>query len=271
MSAVIFALVLAGLITGATITVRRRPVYRAAARGAWKAGARQTRQEFRAGYARTRTVYDRAQKKLRKRGTRRARVLSFVLETLGVTLVTAGGAVYGAAVTIGAAGRVAREATRGARREYQSYRDAVEVEAVEVTPASPEKPAPADPAPGQPETPAQPQASEQAEPEQDPAAPQPPSTTPDPGATPDTTTEGSTTMAQSEASGLTSYSQAHADMAAELQDLINSSQSLAGSMSDVLADHSDLIGDTATLQDLLVQAQNVAQQLADRAAAVASS
>ncbi|WP_433235630.1 hypothetical protein ACQPYK_25680 [Streptosporangium sp. CA-135522] len=278
MSAIILALIVAGLITGATITLRRRPAYRAAARGAWNAGVKQTRKEFRAGYARTRAVYDRTQKQLRKRRTRRARVASFLLGALGVTLVTAGGAVYGAAVTIGATGRVVREATRGGRREYRSYRDAIEVEVVEaeeVVPATPKKPAPGPaPAPAEqpkPETLAEPQASDPAEPAQAPAAPQPPSANPDPGATPDTTTEGTTPMAQTEASGLTSYAQAHAELANELQDMITASQSLAGSMSDVLADHSDLIGDTATLQDLLAQAQSVAQQIADRAAAVASS
>src|SRR5690606_32567363 len=102
--------------------------------GAWKAGKAQAAAEFRQGYKASRAAYDRAQKALQGRGTKRARFLSGTLEVLGVTVVTAGGAVYGAAKTLGATQRILAEAARGGRAAYAT----LDVEVIEIEKAEPD-------------------------------------------------------------------------------------------------------------------------------------
>lgn len=76
---------------------------------------------------------------------------------------------------------------------------------------------------------------------------------------------------QTEAAGLTSYANAHSELAAELQSRMSGIESLAASMTGVLAEHSELIGNSAVMQDLLNQAAAVAQQTAQRALEVANN
>lgn len=312
MMMVLLALVVAGLIAG--FILWRRPKARTAAKavtaGAWKSGREQAATEFRAGYKATREAYDQAQKALQGRGTKRARATSAVLEVLGVTVVTAGGTVYGAAKTIGAARRILVEATKGGRDAYKTLEveaevvhDAEEdVEEVEHT----EKPT-SDPLiqpkvmtnsvifatatcehcgihhtgailPGRAgakttcvcgqeiyflrATPGEtPKAVTQAELQ---------AAVDNPGAGQAPQPEG-TDMAAQEATGLTSYSQAHEQIAQQLNDLAITSNNLVASMGDTLAQHSNLIGNAAVLQDLLNQAANIAAQIAKDAAAVATA
>lgn len=76
---------------------------------------------------------------------------------------------------------------------------------------------------------------------------------------------------QTEATGLTSYANAHEELAAELRERVTGSESLAASMFGVLAEHSELIGKTAVLQDLLSQAAAVADEIAELSRKVASN
>lgn len=78
-------------------------------------------------------------------------------------------------------------------------------------------------------------------------------------------------MAATEATGLTSYAAAHQQFAAELRTQMSGSESLAASMSGTLAEHSDLIGKTAVLQDLLNQAAGIADEIANRSLEVANN
>src|SRR5690606_26304164 len=94
-----------------------------------------------------------------------------------------------------------------------------------------------------------------------------PQTVPDPG--PEPQQEG--TIMQTEATGLASYAAAHQQFATELRAQMSGSESLAASMANILAEHSDLIGDTAILQDLLNQAAGVAERIAERSIAVANN
>ncbi|MFF0771013.1 hypothetical protein ACFYUK_19160 [Nonomuraea wenchangensis] len=262
MTMLLFALVLAALITG--VILWRRPDARSKAKAltsdartitasAWKAGRTQAATEFRQGYKATRDAYDRAQKALQGRGTKRARLASGLLELLGVTVVTAGGTVYGAAKTLGAARRIVLEAARGGRDAYKT----IEVEAVvvgEVEETSPDAtPPPA--APAETITQAKPNAGEDS-----PDAEQ----APQPEGTPDMSVT-------QQATGLTSYALAHTQMASELNDLVNTSNALVASMGDLLAQHSHLIGNAAVLQDLMRQASNVASQIAKDASAAATA
>ncbi|GAA1769695.1 hypothetical protein [Nonomuraea bangladeshensis] len=262
MTMLLLALVLAALITG--VILWRRPDARTKAKaltsdartvaaGAWKAGRTQAATEFRQGYKATRDAYDRAQKALQGRGTKRARFTSGLLELLGVTVVTAGGTVYGAAKTLGAARRILIEAARGGHAAYKT----IEVEAVvvgEVEETSPDAvPPPAVPADTN--TQAKPHAVRE-----NPDAEQ----APQPEGTPDMS------VAQ-EATGLTSYALAHEQIAAELNNLHAASHLLVTSMGDLLAQHSHLIGNASTLQDLINQAATIAAQIAKDASAAATS
>lgn len=312
MTMLILALVVAALVTG--VILWRRPDARTAAKavtaGAWKAGRAQAATEFSNGYRATRDAYDRAQKALQGRGTKRARVTSGLLELLGVTVVTVGGTVYGAAKTIGAAGRIVVEAAKGGRAAYATLEveaevveDVVEQAAADVVHDDPtyvvlpvtnggrliantiiiatttcekcgtEHSVMLQPgqdkavtkcacgqelhfsraAPG-PDTQAKPQA-----------------TTENPGAEEAPQPEGTTMAVAQEATGLTSYSLAHTQMANELNALVSTSNALVASMGDLLSQHSHLLGNAAVLQDLMRQAASVAEQIAADAAAAATA
>ncbi|MDP9843218.1 hypothetical protein [Streptosporangium lutulentum] len=319
MTMLLLALVVAALIAGVFLWRKpdARKVTAAAAGGAWKSGRQQAVAEFRDGYKATRAAYDRAQKTLQRRGTRRARTASFVLEVLGVTVVTAGGAVYGAAKTVGATRRIVTEATRGGRAAVKAA-TVVEAEIVkdsdeetddeDIVHEPEEKPSGDAPAePGNPrlitntviiatdqcqkcgaehtvtinagETAAEatcgcgqqlrfvrarpdgtPGTNTQAEPQ---AVTQP-------GPVEGPPSEGTTNMA-AEANGLLTYAQAHAQLAGQLQALSVENNSLANSMTNTIAPHASIIATTAILQDLLNQAASIAQQIADEAAALATS
>ncbi|QFY09667.1 hypothetical protein GBF35_26100 [Nonomuraea phyllanthi] len=307
MTMLLLALVLAALITG--VVLWRRPDARVVAAGAWNAGKAQAAIEFRQGYQATRDAYDQAQKALRGRGTKRARVLSGLLELLGVTVVTAGGAVYGAAKTLGATRRVLIEAARGGRAAYET----LEVEAIEIEKADAADadvvyddttyvvpPAEGGTAklitnsiiiattecercgadhsvmlqPGKDKTVAMCRCGQEIHISR--AAPH---TQAEPLAETDTNTgaaqapnSGGTDMSVSqEATGLTSYSLAHQQIAAQLNDLVNTSNALVASMGDLLAQHSILVGNAAVLQDLMRQASSVADRIATDAAAAATA
>ncbi|MEV0617531.1 hypothetical protein AB0I81_29715 [Nonomuraea sp. NPDC050404] len=310
MTMLILALVVAALITG--VILWRRPDARAVAGGAWKAGRTQAATEFRQGYKATRDAYDQAQKALRGRGTKRARVASGLLELLGVTVVTAGGTVYGAAKTIGATRRILVEAAKGGQAAYKTLE--VEAEVIEEV-----EDAAADVVHDNSTYVAQPAASsgklitdtiiiatdacEKCEashsvmlrPGQDKAvtmcacgqelrffraaAPAQVNTqaktqagTDNPNAEQAPNQEGTPDMSVAqEASGLTSYSLAHEQIAAQLNSLVATSNALVASMGDTIAQHSHLLGNAATLQDLMNQAANLAAQIATDAAAVATS
>ncbi|MEQ4723737.1 hypothetical protein [Nonomuraea sp. B19D2] len=304
MMMVILALVLAGLISG--VILWRRPKARTAAKavtaGAWKSGRAQAAAEFRNGYKATRDAYDRAQKALQGHGTKRARAVSAVLELLGVTVVTAGGAVYGAAKTIGAAQRILVEAARGGRDAYKT----LEVEAEVVKDVVHDDPTYVVPPvanggklitntiiiattecekcgakhsvmlqPGQDKSVAKCECGQElhftrAAPTETNTQAQRQASTDNPSAEQAPQPEG-TPMAAQEATGLTSYSQAHEEIAQQLMQLSVTSNNLVASMGDTIAQHSNLIGNAAVLQDLLNQAANLAAQIAKDAAAVATA
>lgn len=349
MTMLILALVVAAL--GASAFLWKKPdaraVTKAAAGGAWESGRTQAVSEFRDGYKSTRAAYDQAQKALRKRGTRRARTASFVLEVLGVTVVTAGGAVYGAAKTVGATRRIVVEATRGGRAAVKAA-TVVEAEVVKDSDEETNKDVVHEPEdkPGG-DAPVVPEGATltlitdtviiatatcgncgaehtvtigagqdaamvpcecgrelhlfRARPEETPedewvpteeeraryaelrgkglsaidakravrAARDAKSTTQS-GPTEGPSSPEGTTMA-AEASGLITYSQAHAQLAGLLQGLSVENNNLANSMTDVVAAHASIIANTAVLQDLMNQAASIAQQIANDAAALATS
>jgi hypothetical protein len=252
MSILIIALIIAALVCG---VAWRRPDARAVVSGAWQAGKAQAAREFREGY-------QFAQQRLR------AGDPSWKNPRRWMSWGLAAG--YGAAKTVAAANRIRHAAWDGARARYADWKasqpiDAQEViEQVIVGPDTPPQPEPGKPEPGS--------ADEQAAPDATtaPAATQPdPPTTAGPEQGPGPNQEG--TDMQTEATGLTSYAHAHQQFATELRTQMSGSESLAASMKDVLAEHSDLIGDTAVLQDLLNQAAGIADRIADRAIAVANS
>lgn len=249
MSLFILALIVAAIVCG---IAWRRPDARAAVSGAWQAGKAQAVQEFRDGYTF-------AQQRLRAGNPRwynPRRWASWGLSTG-----------YGTVKTLAAANRIRRAAWRGARDQYRAWKAAQPVDG-EVIEAVVVKPAPDQQQPGasQPDKPST-EPQQEAAPDPQPTAETPPAT--DPGQAPEPNQEG--TPVQTEATGLTSYAHAHQQFAAELQAQMSGSESLAASMKDVLAEHSDLIGDTAVLQDLLNQAAGVAQRIADRAITVANN
>ncbi|MGA4989837.1 hypothetical protein [Nonomuraea bangladeshensis] len=255
MSLFILALVIAAVVCG---VMWRRPDARAVVSGAWQAGKAQAVREFRDGYTF-------AQERLRDGNPSWKNPRRWVSWTLSTG--------YGAAKTLAAANRIRRAAWRGARDRYQAWKAAQPVDAQEVveqvsvgpddtqpsaSTTQPDQCPPADTA-----EPRAGQASSDATP--DPAS----DTTPGPEAGPEPTQEG--TDMQTEATGLTSYAAAHQQFASELRAQMSGSESLAASMSGILAEHSDLIGDTAVLQDLLNQAAGVADRIASRATEVASN
>lgn len=268
---IILALVVAALICGA---IWRRPDARAAAAGAWTAGSAQAAREFRQGYSW-------AQDRLRRGDPKPYNPRRWASWLLA--------GAYGAATTIAAANRIRRAAWQGARARYQDWKDAqpVEAEVIEETEVTPnscagcgshnvrwrdqpplgwycdrcahtrdrsdsEQPAPEQPDPGPRSAP-------------DPAG-QP--TQPEPTRAPDH--QEGTTM-QNEAQGLTTYAAAHTGLASELRERMSGSESLAASMSGVLSEHSDLIGKTAVLQDILNQAAGVADEIAALSTTVANN
>ena|GEM_PF-4658516 len=260
MSALLFSMALAALICGA---MWARPGVRAAAGGAWRAGWDQATREFRQGY-------EWAQARLRA-GNPTPRDFRW--------WVSAGLAtVYGACKVCGAAGRVGRAAWQGGRDSYRRWQESRPVDAEVVD----EEPAPT--AAGDGGAAPRPADTPTTEPTPDPAGQAPSSTTnaepatqtvPDPippalppGTGSTVTTKEDLTM-QTEATGLTSYAAAHEELAAELRERVTGSESLAASMSGVLAEHSELIGKTAVLQDLLNQAAAVADEIAELSRKVA--
>ncbi|MEU8151825.1 hypothetical protein [Nonomuraea sp. NPDC048901] len=243
MSLFILALILAAVICG---VMWRRPDARAVAAGAWQAGKAQAIREFRDGY-------DFAQHRLR------AGDPSWKNPRRWTSWLLAG--LYGIAKALTAANRIRRAAWLGARDRYAEWKAAqpIDGEVIDETDAETDEPAPdPDPQPDQPD----PEQSDEPDSSED-----PPNTEPDQG--PETDQEEP--PVQTEAAGLTSYSAAHQQFASELRAQMSGSESLAASMADILAKHSDLIGDTAVLQDLLNQAAGVAQGIADRALAVANN
>ncbi|WP_219470142.1 hypothetical protein [Nonomuraea rhizosphaerae] len=276
----ILALVVAAAVTG--VILWRRPDARTAAKavtaGAWRSGRTQAATEFRNGYTATRDAYDRAQKALQGRGTKRARALSAGLELLGVTAVTAGGTVYGAAKIIGAARRIIVEAAKGGRHAYRTLE--VEAEVVHDDPTYETPPAPdggrlitntiiiaTDTCqkcgathsvmlhPGQDKAAIRCACGQELRFTR--AAPEPNTQAKQRAETHNTGTEqapqpeGNTMSVAQEATGLTSYALAHEQMAQELSSLAATSNNLVASMGDLLAQHSDLVGNAAILQDLL--------------------
>jgi hypothetical protein len=260
----VLALVVAAIICG---IMWRRPDARAAASGAWQAGKAQAVREFRTGY-------DFAQQRLRRGDP------SWKNPRRWLSWGLAGA--FGAASTVAAANRIRREAWNGARDRYRAWKDAQPVDgdvvaeqagpvhtcvvcgAVEVAwrfemdppgwyCASCATPVP-DP-----------------DPRSDPDPEPDPHHKSDPDPEPDDHPPLEDPPVQTEAAGLTSYANAHAELAAELQSRMAGIESLAASMSDVLAEHSDLIGNSAVMQDLLSQAAGVAQQTAAHALQVANN
>ncbi|MFI7470530.1 hypothetical protein [Nonomuraea sp. NPDC049646] len=248
MSLFVLALIVAAVICG---IAWRRPDARAFASGAWQAGKRQAIREFS-------DAYQFAQQRLlasNPRSYNPRRWASWLLA-----------GIYGTCKTLAAANRVRRAAWRGARDRYQEWKDRqpVDGEVVEEIAVEPDTPV-SDPAPPAPDAePSRPACEDNPSP-----APQPDSApVPDSGTGADQ--EGQPDM-QTEAAGLTSYANAHQQFAVELRGQIGGSESLAASMAGILAEHSDLIGDTAILQDLLNQAAGVADRIAERSIAVANS
>ncbi|MEV0151479.1 MULTISPECIES: hypothetical protein [unclassified Nonomuraea] len=311
MTMLILALVVAVFVTG--VILWRRPDARAAAKavtaGAWKAGQAQAATEFRNGYKATRQAYDRAQKALQGRGTKRARVASGLLELLGVTVVTAGGAFYGAAKTIGAARRIVLEAVKGGRAAYATLE--VEAEVIGEVEQAADDVVHDDPTyVGQPVAnggrlitntiiiattecercgaehsvmlqPSQDSTTKKCDCGQELRFTRTPVETntqaktqaeiDNPGAEQAPQPEGTDMAVAQEATGLTSYSLAHTQMANDLNGLVNTSNALVASMGDLIAQHSHLLGNAAVLQDLLRQAASVAEQIAADAAAAATA
>lgn len=250
MSLFILALIVAAIICG---VMWRRPDARAVASGAWEAGKAQAVREFRDGYAF-------AQQRLR------AGDPSWYNPRRWMSWGLAGA--YGTAATVVAANRIRRAAWHGARTRYREWKAAqpVDGEVVEEIHAEPDRPQ-ADPRPEQPSPGDKP--SDEDEPGPQPKAD--PHPNPDPDRGPETQQQEGTDDMQTEATGLTSYAAAHQQFATELRAQMSGSESLAASMANILAEHSDLIGDTAILQDLLNQAAGVAERIAERSIAVANN
>jgi hypothetical protein len=273
-SALILSMILATLICG---VMWRRPDARAAAAGAWQAGAAQAAREFREGY-------DFAQSRLRVGDPSWKNPRRWASAGLGVG--------YGTVVTLAAGGRIVHAAWRGARdrhREWQASRP-VDAEIIE-EPAEPTvEPrrcggcgSTDDVHPWTRFGPdawyclecglrrvyeqRQPDPGEQPEPTPDPQ----PDTDPNPEPDPQPNQSQEEPDMQTEATGLTSYAAAHTQFAGELRAQMSGSENLAASMSGILAEHSDLIGQTAVLQDLLNQAATIADQIAERATEVANN
>lgn len=252
MSLFILALIVAAIICG---ILWRRPDARAVASGAWEAGKAQAIAEFRDGY-----VF--AQRRLRSGDPSWKNPRRWLSGVLGLA--------YGTAATVVAANRIRRAAWNGARSRYQKWKASqpVDGEVIEEILVKPDRQPDPDPQPERPADGEKP--SSEDDPDPKPEADPPPNPEPDPDRGPKSQQEGTNTM-QTEAAGLTSYAAAHAQFASELRTQMSGSESLAASMANILAQHSDLIGDTAVLQDLLNQAAGIADRIAERSNAVANN
>lgn len=251
MSILIISLIVALIVCGA---MWKRPDARAAVSGAWQAGKAAAVREFSEGYRF-------AQQRLRAGEPSWKNPRRWASWGLSVA--------YGGAKTAAAANRIRRETWHGGRTRYAEWKtaqpvDAEVIEEVSVTPA-------AQRSRSQTAQPAAPSAEDPRPPPD--AAPQPsghqPGLSPEQRSQPRQQEEEADM--QTEATGLTSYANAHTELAAELRERIAGSENLAASMSSVLAEHSDLIGPTAVLQDLLAQAAAVADQVAERSITVANN
>lgn len=244
MSILLLSLLIAALICGGVLW--RRPDARAAASGAWNAGKAQAAREFREGY-------QFAQERLRRGDP------SWKNPRRWASWGLASG--YGAAKTLIAGGRICRAAWDGARERYAEWEAAqpIDAEVIEVVvePAQQQEPASPKPTHSEPET----------DDTSRPTPSEPTDSDPNPGSEPHQ--EGPDM--QNEAQGLTTYAAAHQGLAGELRGQMSGSESLAASMSGVLAEHSDLIGKTAVLQDLLNQAAGVSEEIAAMSMAVANN
>lgn len=243
MSIFVLSLLIAAIVCGGVLW--RRPDARAVASGAWQSGKAQAVREFRDGY-----TY--AQKRLRAGSPRwynPRRWLSWGLATG-----------YGAAQTIAAGNRIRKAAWDGARERYAAWKASQPVDGEVVEENTVAKPAPE----------AAPDSNPDPRPEADPTETARPATH-DPGTNPEPESDQEGTTVQTEATGLTSYAAAHQQFASELRAQMSGSEALAASMSNILAEHSDLIGDTAVLMDLLNQAAGIADRIAERATAVANN
>lgn len=245
MSLFILALIVAAIIC---TVMWRRPDARALVGGAWHAGKAQAVREFRDGY-------DYAQRRLRAGDPSWKNPRRWASWLLSVA--------YGIAKTIAAANRVRAAAWHGARDRYTEWKAAQPVDGEvldEIDDIPDERPEPdrepdaEQPPPDQTD---QPDQSDDNPPEEP---------NPDQGPEPD-----QEERVQTEAAGLTSYASAHQQFANDLRAQMSGSESLAASMANILAEHSDLIGDTAVLQDLLNQAAGVAQRIAERSLVVANN
>lgn len=246
MSLFFLALIIAAIVCW---VMWRRPDARAVAGGAWEAGKAQAIAEFRAGY-------DFAQQRLRASNPSWKNPRRWASWLLALA--------YGIGKTLAAAGRVLGAAWNGGRDRYTEWkaRQPIDGEVLdEIDDERPERQQGWDPDPD-PD-----RCDDTPDPNPDEDQPEQPEHGPDEG--PDNNQEEQ--PVQTEAAGLTSYSQAHAGFASDLRTQISGSESLAASMANILSRHSDLIGDTAVLQDLLNQAAGVAQRIADRALAVANN
>ncbi|TDD54615.1 hypothetical protein E1286_05345 [Nonomuraea terrae] len=249
MSIFLLSLLIAAIVCGGVLW--RRPDARAAASGAWEAGKSQAVREFRDGYTF-------AQQKLRAGNPRAINPRRWASWGLAAT--------YGACKTIAAANRIRRSAWDGGRDRYRQWKDSqpVDGEVIEAVvvkrddqPAPP--PATDQPAPEAQKPTSQPEPADDSKPQPEPA--------PSPEAEP--VQEG--TEMQTEATGLTSYATAHQEFAQELRNQMSGSENLAASMAEILNENSDLLGETAQLQDLLNQAAGVAERIANRALEVANN
>lgn len=281
MTGVIFAVVVAALICG---LMWRRPDARAAATGAWQAGKAQAAQEFREGYTF-------AQQRLRSGNPSwksPRRWTSWLLASA-----------WGAGQTVVAANRIRARAWDGGRTRYREWQAARPIDAEVIddeVDANPGDRAESGDPPltGRAECPRCGATHTVTIPSEEhdvwvtcPCGHRinffrepndPPDNWDDPPDTPDSDREPEPHHQpheepdmQTEATGLTSYAAAHAQFAGELRAQMSGSENLAASMSGILADHSDLIGQTAVLQDLLNQAAGIADQIAARATTVANN
>lgn len=269
----LLALVVAALFCGGVLW--RRPDARAAASGAWQAGSAQAVAEFRQGYSF-------AQERLR------AGEPSWYNPRRWASWLLSGA--YGTAKTIGASNRIRREAWQGGQAQYRAWKAAQPVDAEVIEESTSvircpdcgagnvrwwdrlDPPAWYCPTCGDRRYQAQ-QAQPKTEegPTEQTVPDDPPEDPPDDDPKPqhDNTEEGP--KMQNEATGLTTYAAAHTGLAGELRERMSGSESLAASMSAVLAQHSDLIGKTAVLQDILNQAAGIADEIAALSLAVANN
>lgn len=249
---VLLVLILAAVICG---IMWRRPGARAAAAGAWQAGRQQAALEFRQGY-------DWAQARLRVGDPKPYNPRRWASWALA--------AGFGAVKTAAAAGRIGTAAYRGARDRHEAWRLAqpVDAEVIDESQDEPERKVPDVHScaagcgsiftrrrddltlPGWYCHPCAVLLLIEQQPDTQPHQEEP---------------------MQTEAAGLTSYAAAHTELATELRTRMSAIENLRASMAPILAEHSDLIGDTAVIQDLLNQAAALAEALAAKTLTVANN